>query len=430
MLIVNAFAEEEHLFETAGGSSEVSGEEGSPSEAAVILGELVEKRTADTKYYRMSDGTYQVLQYPQAVHYEAGERISRTITGENGQAITTRYIYNGGILAGQSWDDGKTLEFYYDNNGEYFGFRYNNAEYYYLRNGQNDVTGIVDSTGVVVVKYSYDAWGKQLSVTDGAGNPITDADHVGMINPIRYRGYCYETETGYYWLKTRYYSSEMQRFLNADGYISTGQGMLGTNLFAYCGNNPVNRFDPTGKSWVSTIVAVIVIVATVVAILTNFESMPTPVPPVTEPSIPPGGTSVYKGTPRICTDGSDGTKVPDAYWQPYTALSLWTATTITTLDAYQMPYVVMPGVGSANKGDKAILINWDTGQSVTCIVGEVGNAAKGWGEVSIAAIWATGYPGHMTANHASGISSNYEIILYPGVSYGYDWSWGCRKIER
>lgn len=299
MLIVNAFAEEEHLFETAGGSSEVSGEEGSPSEAAVILGELVEKRTADTKYYRMSDGTYQVLQYPQAVHYEAGERISRTITGENGQAITTRYIYNGGILAGQSWDDGKTLEFYYDNNGEYFGFRYNNAEYYYLRNGQNDVTGIVDSTGVVVVKYSYDAWGKQLSVTDGAGNPITDADHVGMINPIRYRGYCYETETGYYWLKTRYYSSEMQRFLNADGYISTGQGMLGTNLFAYCGNNPVNRFDPTGKSWVSTIVAVIVIVATVVAILTNFESMPTPVPPVTEPSIPPGGTSVYKGTPRM-----------------------------------------------------------------------------------------------------------------------------------
>ena len=214
MLIVNAFAEEEHLFETAGGSSEVSGEEGSPSEAAVILGELVEKRTADTKYYRMSDGTYQVLQYPQAVHYEAGERISRTITGENGQAITTRYIYNGGILAGQSWDDGKTLEFYYDNSGEYFGFRYNNAEYYYLRNGQNDVTGIVDSTGVVVVKYSYDVWGKLLSVTDRAGNPITNADHVGMINPIRYRRYYYETETGHYWLKTRYYSLEMQRFLN------------------------------------------------------------------------------------------------------------------------------------------------------------------------------------------------------------------------
>ena len=80
-MIVNAFAEEEHLFETAGGSSEVSGEEGSPSEAAVILGELVEKRTADSKYYRMSDGTYQVLQYPQAVHYEAGERISRTNNG-------------------------------------------------------------------------------------------------------------------------------------------------------------------------------------------------------------------------------------------------------------------------------------------------------------------------------------------------------------
>lgn len=153
------------------------------------------------------------------------------------------------------------------------------------------------------------------------------------------------------------------------------------------------------------------------------------------PPIPPGGKSVYKGQPRICTDGStgpkgDGLKIPDANWQPYTALSKWTPTTITTLDAYKMPYVVMPGAGSANKGDKAILINWDTGQSISCIVGEVGNASEGWGKVSIAALWATGYPNHMTANHASGITSNYEIILYSGVSYGYDWSWGCRKIDR
>lgn len=91
-LIANAFAEEESPFETVGGSSEVSGEEGSPSEAAVILGELVEKRTADTKYYRMSDGTYQVLQYPQAVHYEAGggwSEYDNTLQNADSQELKT-----------------------------------------------------------------------------------------------------------------------------------------------------------------------------------------------------------------------------------------------------------------------------------------------------------------------------------------------------
>ena len=116
-----------------------------------------------------------------------------------------------------------------------------------MRNGQNDVTGIVDSTGVVVVKYSYDAWGKQLSVTDGAGNPITNADHVGIINPIRYRGYYYETETGYYYLNSRYYNPEIGRFINSDGKMAgVGESIQGYNLFAYCFNNPVNLSDENG----------------------------------------------------------------------------------------------------------------------------------------------------------------------------------------
>ena len=212
----------------------------------------------------------------------SGERISRTIRGENGQANTTRYIYNGEILAGESREDGRRLEFYYDNNGEYFGLRYNNAEYYYLKNGQNDVTGIVDSTGAVVVKYYYDAWGKQLSVTDGAGNPITDANHVGMINPIRYRGYYYETETGYYWLKTRYYDPEIGRWINADSIIAgVSESVQGYNLFAYCFNNPINMDDQsgywprwlkkaakTGSSVVTHVKAVLTIPSTVVKIAT------------------------------------------------------------------------------------------------------------------------------------------------------------------
>ena len=103
--------------------------------------------------------------------------------------------------------------------------------------------GLVNGSGAVVAEYAYDAWGNILSISgSGAGT-------VGAANPIRYRGYVYDTETGLYLTGTRYYDPEIGRFINADGYVSTGQGVLGNNMFAYCGNNPVNRADPTGTFW-------------------------------------------------------------------------------------------------------------------------------------------------------------------------------------
>ena len=72
-------------------------------------------------------------------------------------------------------------------------------------------------------------------------------NHIANVNPIRYRGYYYDTETGLYYVSSRYYDPEIGRWINADGYISTGQGLLSTNMFAYCENNPVNKFDPTGN---------------------------------------------------------------------------------------------------------------------------------------------------------------------------------------
>ena len=67
--------------------------------------------------------------------------------------------------------------------------------------------------------------------------------------PLRYRSYFYDTETGFYWLNTRYYDPAIGRFINADSYASTGQGVLGHNMFAYCGNNPANRIDSEGLFW-------------------------------------------------------------------------------------------------------------------------------------------------------------------------------------
>ena len=77
----------------------------------------------------------------------------------------------------------------------------------------------------------------------------TYASTLGQNNPIRYRGYYYDSETGFYYLNSRYYDPEIGRWINSDGYVSTGQGVLGNNMFAYCGKNPVNRVDHTGQFW-------------------------------------------------------------------------------------------------------------------------------------------------------------------------------------
>ena len=80
---------------------------------------------------------------------------------------------------------------------------------------------------------------------------ITSSTHIANVNPIRYRGYYYDSETGMYYLKSRYYDPQVKRFLNADGYVQTGDGLYDKNMFAYCLNNPVNSSAPTGKfAWI------------------------------------------------------------------------------------------------------------------------------------------------------------------------------------
>ena len=91
-----------------------------------------------------------------------------------------------------------------------------------------------------MVEYAYDSWGKQLSCT---GTLATD---LGVLNPFRYRGYVYDEETRWYYLKSRYYDPETCRFISADVLLSTGQGVIGHNCFAYCNNNPVNACDSEG----------------------------------------------------------------------------------------------------------------------------------------------------------------------------------------
>ena len=143
-------------------------------------------------------------------------------------------------------DGTDTLSFIYSPDGQAIGVNRNGYCYYYLRNVQGDVIALYNSAGNISARYVYDSWGKLVSVTNANGNAITDPSHIANLNPIRYRGYYYDTETGLYYLQSRYYNPEMGRFLNADGILGVNKDILGYNLFTYCANNPVNRVDFSG----------------------------------------------------------------------------------------------------------------------------------------------------------------------------------------
>ena len=128
---------------------------------------------------------------------------------------------------------------------------------------------LIDNNGNTVVEYKYDAWGNH-KVVDANGNEITSLTHIGNLNPFRYRGYYYDVETGFYFLKSRYYDPEVGRFLNMDAiqYADT-ESVNGMNLYAYCGDNPVKNIDPTGQGfWDSLwkVVASVAIVAVTAAV--------------------------------------------------------------------------------------------------------------------------------------------------------------------
>ena len=105
------------------------------------------------------------------------------------------------------------------------------------------ITPITDAQGNELAEYEYDEWGKLiLTRADNKSN-----ESIANINPLRYRGYYYDTETGYYYLQSRYYDPGLGRFISADdfSYIDASE-KSSINAYAYCANNPVNFVDPSG----------------------------------------------------------------------------------------------------------------------------------------------------------------------------------------
>ena len=186
-----------------------------------------------------------------------GEQVSYTydMSGvrSNKQVGDTTYTYTtlSGKVMRQTWGDNNALEFVYDDGNQPFAVIYKHGQttelYYYVLNAQGDVSAILDSSGKLAASYDYDAWGN-CTVYDSSAKVLTDPTSIANLNPLRYRGYYYDAETGFYYLQSRYYDPAICRFINADGLLSV-TGFIDSNLFVYCSNNPINRDDETGESW-------------------------------------------------------------------------------------------------------------------------------------------------------------------------------------
>lgn len=164
---------------------------------------------------------------------ENGIRTSKTVNG-----ATTYYNTDNGTILSQS-DGDNTWYFQYDTNGSPLGFVLNGTQYFYITNQMGDILAITDTDGSIVGNYEYDAWGKVL---------IADTD-IAKQNPLRYRGYYYDNETGYYYLQSRYYDSDICRFINADTFTISrikNNNDSEYHMFVYCDSEPINNVDPTG----------------------------------------------------------------------------------------------------------------------------------------------------------------------------------------
>ncbi len=212
------------------------------------------------KKFTKADGT--VIQYT----YNAnGIRTSKTVDG-----VLHTYQLDGTKILKETWGD-CTLIPLYDNEDSVCGIIYDDAAYYFHKNLQGDVIGIKNAYGVLVARYTYDAWGNVIAVTDEDGFDVSDnAAHVANANPFRYRGYYYDTEIGMYYLQSRYYDPVVGRFINGDdqrtilsNFIYNGYN--GENIYCYCNNNPVNNIDSNGKSAILATIAIIALIAAAVA---------------------------------------------------------------------------------------------------------------------------------------------------------------------
>ena len=168
----------------------------------------------------------------------AGLRVQKKVTA-NGKAEMTDYTLHGKLVTHMTVGNDK-LHFFYDAQSRPTKVNFNDVTYTYFHNLQGDVVGIIDNAGNLVVEYKYDAWGKPLSTTGLL------ADTLGIRNPFRYRGYVYDEEAKFFYLRSRYYNPAVGRFVNVDAVFGTVGAINSHGLFCYCKNAPTSYRDNNG----------------------------------------------------------------------------------------------------------------------------------------------------------------------------------------
>lgn len=196
-------------------------------------------------YYNGTKFTWTMGRRLESATRSDGTKVSYTYNAEG--LLTSKtvgrykldYFWNGDKLTYQT-DGVNTWYFHYDGDTP-ISLEFNGIEYYYVTNLQGDIIAILDSNGEVAAEYEYDAWGN-CTITK-------DTNTIAIDNPLRYRGYYYDSHIGLYYLQSRYYDANTGRFINADDatLIGANGGMVSNNLFAYCDNDPVNSVDPSGN---------------------------------------------------------------------------------------------------------------------------------------------------------------------------------------
>ena len=241
--------------------------------------ELVNATAIDENSSLLYDANGNPLNYSEAaVRWSAGRQLSK-ISGvdENGnEEVYASFIYdeNGirtseqstepgmswdfttedGVVTGRQNDNGKNYRFIYDESGRPTAFMLNDALYHYITNQMGDVIGVADADGNLALEYYYDAWGDNFTARpdscDYDGKTGWDGSYrLYNDNPIKYRSYYFDHAIGMYYLQSRYFHTDINRFFNADDPDIARESKdvpAGMNLFAYCNNDPVNNVDITG----------------------------------------------------------------------------------------------------------------------------------------------------------------------------------------
>lgn len=180
-------------------------------------------------------------------------RTSKAYSVDNVVESQTNYTVENGYITSQS-DGTNTIVYIYDEDDSLAAMSLNGEIFYYVFNGRGDVIGLCDGQGNLLFTYRYDAWGTPDSevvyyVNENDTSYSVSVSELAMINPMRYRQYYWDSDINMYYLQSRYYLPTIHRFLNADlPEIAKDykDEFVGTNLFAYCGNNPVKYVDNTG----------------------------------------------------------------------------------------------------------------------------------------------------------------------------------------